>query len=346
MYHPDWGGLPDKRFLKKLAPELADLRDRLYEEAVPSDHEAGRLCAATAKKVGLPAGIPVAAGAFDAHHGAVGSGVRPGRLVKILGTSTCDIMVAPGEEDLPDIPGLCGIVPGSVVPGMYGLEAGQSAVGDIFNWFVSKLCPPEYQTGDPHMALSKAADKLAPGESGLLALDWNNGNRTILVDPLLTGMLVGTTLHTTAPEVYRALVEATAFGSRAIIERFEEYGVRVREVVTGGGIAEKNAFVMQIYADVWNRPIKLSRSGQTCALGAAIFGAVAGGASRTTAAAQRKMTATKERVYRPRKKAAQVYDELYALYRRLHDAFGTDEQVQGMETVMKDLLRIRREATK
>ncbi len=166
---------------------------------------------------------------------------------------------------------------------MYGLEAGQSAVGDIFNWFATRLAPREFTgRGDVHANLTKAAARLKPGESGLLALDWNNGNRTILVDPLLTGLLVGQTLHTTAPEVYRALIEATAFGALRIIQRFEEYGVTVREVVNCGGIAEKNPFVMQIYADVCNRPMKVSRSAQTCALGAAIFGAVVGGAYRTT----------------------------------------------------------------
>ena len=232
--------------------------------------------------------------------GAVGAGIKEGTLVKIIGTSTCDIMVAPMDRELPDIPGLCGIVPGSVLPGMYGLEAGQSAVGDIFNWFAKSLAPSEYAgNGDAHAALSREAEKLLPGASGLLALDWNNGNRTILVDPLLTGLLVGQTLHTTAAEIYRALIEATAFGALTIINRLEEYGVKVKEVVNCGGIAEKNPLVMQIYADVCNRPMKISRSAQTCALGAAIFGAVAGGAYKTVQAAQRKMTGVKETVYKP-----------------------------------------------
>ena len=220
--------------------------------------------------------------------GAVGAGIKPGTLVKIIGTSTCDMMVAPLDSDLPDIPGLCGIVPGSVLPDMYGLEAGQSAVGDIFNWFVNSLVPAAYANGDAHGELTRAAEKAPARRSGLVALDWNNGNRTILVDPLLTGLLVGQTLHTTAAEIYRALIEATAFGALAIINRFEEYGVKVKEVVNCGGIAEKNPLVMQIYADVCNRPMKISRSAQTCALGAAIFGAVAGGAHRTVEAAQRK----------------------------------------------------------
>ena len=290
-----------------------------------------------AKKVGLPAGIAVAVGAFDAHMGAVGAGIKPGTLVKIIGTSTCDMMVAPMDSRLPDIPGLCGIVPGSIIPGMYGLEAGQSAVGDIFNWFVKHLTPAEYTAkGDPHVNLTKAAERLKPGESGLLALDWNNGNRTILVDPLLTGLLVGQTLHTSAPEVYRALVEATAFGALTIINRFEEYGVKVKEVVNCGGIAEKNAFVMQIYADVTGRPMKISRSAQTCALGAAIFGAVVGGGYKSVEQAQRKMTGTKPDYYRPNKAAVRVYAELYELYRSLHDAFGTpDLRRQVGSLVMK-----------
>jgi len=227
------------------------------------------------------------------------------------------------DVPLPDIPGLCGIVPGSIIPGMYGLEAGQSAVGDIFNWFANHLAPAEY-TGvdDLHAGLTAAAETLRPGESGLLALDWNNGNRTVLVDPRLTGLLVGQTLHTTAPEIYRALVEATAFGALTIINRFEEYGIEVKEVVNCGGIAEKNPFVMQIYADVCNRPMKISRSAQTCALGAAIFGAVVGGAHETVEAAQERMTGVKDEVFEPRADAASTYAELFRLYTTLHDEFG------------------------
>ena len=274
--------------------------------------------------------------------GAVGAGIKPGTLVKIIGTSTCDMMVAPLAESLPDIPGLCGIVPGSILPGMYGLEAGQSAVGDIFNWFVKCLTPAQFAAkGDPHVNLTTDAERLRPGESGLLALDWNNGNRTILVDPLLSGLMIGQTLHTSAPEVYRALIEATAFGALRIINRFEEYGVAVKEVVNCGGIAEKNPFVMQIYADVCNRPMKISRSPQTCALGAAIFGAVAGGAYKTVQQAQRKMTGVKDHVYRPNQAAAKVYAELYRLYRLLHDAFGTSTCNEQLHHVMKDLIAIR-----
>lgn len=342
MYHDQWGGLPSKRFLARLDPELVPLRDRYAPKAIPADQKAGELAAQIAKRVGLPAGLPVAVGAFDAHTGAVGAGIKPGTLVKIIGTSTCDMMVAPLDRDLPDIPGLCGIVPGSIVPGMYGLEAGQSAVGDIFNWFAGHLAPaPFTRKGDAHANLTREAEKLKPGQSGLLALDWNNGNRTILVDPLLTGMLVGQTLHTTAAEVYRTLVEATAFGALVIIKRFEEYGVPVRDVVNCGGIAEKNPFVMQIYADVCNRPMKISRSAQTCALGSAIFGAVVGGAYKTTEQAEQRMTGVKREVYRPRKAAAAVYAELYELYRTLHDAFGTTASKNKLYNVMKKLIAIR-----
>ncbi len=342
MYHDDWGGLPSERFLASLHHDLAPLRRRYAERAVPADRKAGALTGDVARKVGLPAGVPVAVGAFDAHMGAVGAGIKQGTLVKIIGTSTCDMMVAPMDEPLPDIPGLCGIVPGSVIPGMYGLEAGQSAVGDIFNWFASHLVPQKYTArGDPHTNLSRAAATIQPGTSGLLALDWNNGNRTVLVDPNLTGLLVGQTLHTSAPEVYRALVEATAFGALTIINRFEEYGIAVRDVVNCGGIAEKNPFVMQIYADACNRPMSISHSPQTCALGAAIFGAVAGGVYRNVRSAQRKMVRARRKVYRPRKAAAAVYAELYGLYKQLHDAFGTAAYEQALGHVMKSLIAIR-----
>jgi L-ribulokinase len=341
MFHAAWGGLPSAKFLATLDSDLAGLRSRYAARAMTSAEKAGLLTAEVAAKVGLPAGVPAAVGAFDAHMGAVGAGIKAGTLVKIIGTSTCDMMVAPLESNLPDIPGLCGIVPGSIVPNMYGLEAGQSAVGDIFNWFVKSLSPGQYAAGgDAHAALTREAGTIRPGASGLVALDWNNGNRTILVDPLLSGLLVGQTLHTTAAEVYRALVESTAFGALTIINRFEEYGVKVKEVVNCGGIAEKNPLVMQVYADVCNRPMKISRSAQTCALGAAIFGAVAGGGYKTVEAAQRKMTGVKDHVFKPSKTAAAVYAELYRIYRTLHDSFGTPVKL-SLNRVMKDLIAIR-----
>ncbi|MCD6365397.1 MAG: ribulokinase, partial [Planctomycetes bacterium] len=259
MYNDDWGGYPDAEFLARLDKQMATMRPALAAQAVAVDQPAGTLSEHWAKRTGLPAGIPVATGAFDAHLGAVGAGVAPGTLVKIIGTSTCDIMVVRTDSSSPPahIPGLCGIAKGSVLPGYFGLEAGQSAVGDIFNWFVDYLRP-----GGPkalsHEELTARAAKIPPGASGLLALDWNNGNRTVLVDQRLTGLLVGQTLYTTPPEIYRALIEATAFGALTIINRLEEYGVKVRQVVNCGGIAEKNPLVMQIYADVTGRPMKVS----------------------------------------------------------------------------------------
>jgi L-ribulokinase len=344
MYSDAWGGYPDAEFLGQLAPRLGKLRSRLRPQAHAIDRAVGGLTEDWAKRTGLPAGIPVAVGAFDAHLGGVGSGITPGTLVKIIGTSTCDMMVVPSGEPLADIPGLCGIVPGSILPGYYGLEAGQSAVGDIFNWFVNYIQPLGKKAGT-HETLSSAAARIAPGESGLLALDWNNGNRTILVDQRLTGLLLGQTLYTTPAEIYRALVEATAFGALTIINRFDEYGVKVEQIVNCGGIAEKNPLVMQIYADVTGRPIKISRSAQTCALGAAIAGAVVAGSKAgghdNYADAQKAMTGLKARVFQPNSQANAVYQRLYLLYRKLHDAFGTQQPTGSLFEVMKELLVIR-----
>ncbi len=342
MYNDQWGGLPRAEFLATLDPRLAELRNRYAQPAKTADQCAGYLRPNLARAVGLPPGIPVAVGVLDAHAGAVGAGIAPGRLVKIIGTSTCDMMVVPQSEALADIPGLCGIVSGSIIPGMYGLEAGQSAVGDIFNWFTAELASERFtKKGEVHQNLTKAASQLLPGGSGLLALDWNNGNRTVLVDPRLTGLLLGQTLHTSAPEVYRALVEATAFGALVIIQRFEQYGLPVREVIACGGIAEKNPFVMQIYADVLNRPIRISRSSQACALGAAIFGAVVGGVYRTVQQAQQRMVGKPKVIYRPYRQAAAVYAQLFELYRMLHDAFGTPNYRESLYPVMKRLIEIR-----
>ena len=347
MYNDAWGGYPDAEFLSQLDPKLGQLRSRLRPKAHSIDRPVGGLTAEWAKRTGLPAGLPVAVGAFDAHLGGVGSGIAPGTLVKIIGTSTCDMMVVPLGEKLPDIPGLCGIVPGSILPGYYGLEAGQSAVGDIFNWFVNYIQPLGKKAGS-HEALSAAAARMAPGESGLLALDWNNGNRTVLVDQRLSGLLLGQTLYTTPAEIYRALIEATAFGALTIINRFEEYGVKVQQIVNCGGIAEKNPLVMQIYADVTGRPIKISRSAQTCALGAAIAGAVVAGAAAggyaNYADAQKAMTGLKARVFQPNPAAHVVYQELYCLYRKLHDAFGTEPATGNLYDVMKQLIEIRNRA--
>jgi L-ribulokinase len=344
MFNAEWGGYPDAKFLAKLDPKMGELRARLNDVASDVSESAGGLTEEWAAKTGLTAGIPVAVGAFDAHLGAVGSGIAPGVLAKIIGTSTCDMAVAAGDKPLVDIPGICGIVKGSIVPGFYGLEAGQSAVGDIFNWFVNYIQP----SGDKgtHEQLTRDAAKLEPGESGLLALDWNNGNRTVLVDQRLTGLLLGQTLYTTPAEIYRTLIEATAFGALMIITRFEEYGVKIKEVVNCGGIAEKNPLVMQIYADILGRPMKVSRSAQTCALGSAIAASVVGGGYPNVPAAQKKMTGLKPTVFKPDAKAHAVYKDLFKLYRQTHDAFGVKDASGNLHNVMKDLLAIRAKARK
>ena len=347
MYCEKWGGLPDKDFLSELDPALADLRDRLYDHALTADHPAGVLSDEWAQKLGLKPGIAIAVGAFDAHMGAVGSGIADGTLVKILGTSTCDLLVKPSNASLTDIPGVCGIVEGSVLPGYFGIEAGQSAVGDIFLWFVNHLVPDSYGTtqAEKFTNLSQAAEAQNPGEHGLLALDWNNGNRCVLVDARLSGMILGQTLHTEAHEIYRCLVEATAFGALTIIGRLEEFGVTVNEVVTCGGLAGKNSMLMQVYADVINRPMKIAMSDQTCAVGAAICGAVAagtaGGGFETIEQAQQAICALRDEVYEPVPKHHSVYAQLYSLYRDLHDALGTGDWSGTLHHVMKELITIR-----
>ena len=346
MFNRNWGGLPDAEFLESLSPGLGKLRERLYNEAYTADQLAGYLSPEWAKKLGLTTDVAVAVGAFDAHMGAVGAGISVGTMVKILGTSTCDIMIHPHDKPLKDIPGVCGIVDGSVMPEYYGIEAGQSAVGDIFLWFVNNLVPDCYgrNQDEKFEKLLKEAKKLKPGESGLLALDWNNGNRTILVDVRLTGLLLGQTLHTTPPEIYRALIEATAFGALRIIDRIEEYGVEIKDIINCGGLATKNPLLMQIYADVTGRPMKVSKSDQTPALGAAIFGAVAAGKKSggydSVEEAKQKMTGM-GKVYEPDKQNHEIYMKLYQFYRQLHDAFGTKEWSGSMYNVMKDLLDLR-----
>jgi L-ribulokinase len=346
MFNAQWGGLPDEAFLESLSPGLGALRGRLYSRAYSADEKIGTLAPEWSKKLGLPETVAIAVGAFDAHMGAVGAGIRPGTLVKILGTSTCDIMIQPNRAPLIDIPGVCGIVNGSVMDGYYGIEAGQSAVGDIFLWFINNLVPEKYgaTTDEKFMNLERSAERLKPGESGLIALDWNNGNRTILVDVRLSGLLIGQTLHTQPHEIYRALVEATAFGALRIIDRIEEYGVPVKEVVNCGGLAAKNPLLMQIYADVSGRPMKISRSEQTPALGAAMFAAVAAGKESggyaTIQETQRAMSGV-EKTYLPSEENHQTYTALYKLYCQLHDAFGTREWNGSMYGVMKELLSLR-----
>ncbi len=338
LYADEWGGLPDKEFLALLDPQLAELRDRLYEKAFDATKAAGTLCAPWAKKLGLPAGIPIAIGEMDVHYGAIGCGVAEGVLVKVIGTSTCDCGVVSATKTVPDIPGICGIVKGAILPGFYGIEAGQSAVGDIFKWWVEVVCRGN---GALHAKLTNEAAKQKPGQSGLLALDWNNGNRTILVDQLLTGLLLGQTLYTTQAEIYRALIEGTAFGARAILERIKEYGVPVDRIICAGGIAEKNPLLMQIYADITGCTMQVSGSSQACALGSAISAAVLAGAHKDFPTAQKKMTSVKAKSYRPIAANRKIYDQLYVLYRTTHDAFGGLNKSADLSRVMKDLLAIK-----
>ena len=346
LYSDDWGGLPDKEFLSLLDPKLAELRDRLYDKAYDATTAAGSLCAEWAQKLGLPDGIPVAIGEFDVHYGAIGSGVDEGVFVKAIGTSTCDCCVVHADKAIADIPGICGIVKGAILPGYYGIEAGQSAVGDLFKWWVQGVC--EGPAG-LHAELTNEVTEQRPGQSGLLALDWNNGNRTILVDPRLSGLIMGQTLHTTRAEIYRALIEATAFGARAIIERIREYGVPIDRVVCCGGIAEKNPLLMQVYADVTGCTMYIVSSSQACALGSAISAAVLAGPEKGGYAdfhsAQAAMTSLKPVSYSPKPEHQSVYNRLYALYRQLHDAFGGINKCADLSGVMKDLIQIKEEQT-
>ena len=347
LFSPAWGGLPDKAFLSRLDPRLAALRDRLFDHAWPPGKSAGVLSDRWAREFGLKPGIAIAIGGFDAHYGAVGAGIRPGTLVKIIGTSTCDCAIAPATGDMPNVPGICGIVDGSIMPGYFGIEAGQSAVGDILRWWAEVVCEGRE---DLHATLSTQAASLRPGESGLLALDWNNGNRTILVDPRLTGLLLGQTLATTRAEIYRALIEATAFGARAIIDRIREFGIPIERVVCCGGIAEKNDLFMQIYADVIGQPMLIAGSPQTPALGAALAAAVTAGAEAGGYSdwftAQDRMTTIKEKRFVPNAESHAVYTDLYGLYRELHDTFGgvRGDRASDLGTIMKRLLDLKERA--
>lgn len=342
LFDQSWGGLPDKEFLNKLAPELADLRDRLYDDVFDISVPAGHLCNDWAKRLGLTAGIPVAMGEFDVHYGAVGCGIQEGTLVKVIGTSSCDCAVLPAEKEAPVIQGICGIARGSILPGYFGVEAGQSAVGDLFKWWVEGVLGGE---GSLHAALTREIQDLPPGATGLLALDWNNGNRTILVDQRLTGLILGQTLHTSQAEIYRALIEASAFGARAILERLDSGGVHSERIVCAGGIAGKNAFLMQTYADITGREMAVSSSNQTCALGAAVAAAVLAGpknggyASLHEACAA--MTSLGDTVYRPDPKRHETYNQLYKLYLEINDAFGGVNTSADLSRVMKDLLDLK-----
>lgn len=349
FYHKDWGGYPDAEFVGSLEPKLKRIRQSLPDKTYNVSEAAGSLTKEWATKLGLPQGIPIAIGAFDAHLGAVGSGIGDGTFVKIIGTSTCDIMVSSMKDKLADIPGLCGIVPESVLPGYYGLEAGQSAVGDIFNWFVNVVQPSVSQGGVEkklgHEQLTEQASKMKPGQSGLLTLDWHNGNRTVLVDQRLSGLTLGMNLHTTPAQIYRSLIEATAYGARVIIERFEKYGVAVKRVVNCGGISARNPMAMQIYADVFNRPVMITPTLQTCALGSAIAAAVVAGPEKGGYAsfddAIPRMAGASGKTFTPIPANVAVYEKLFGLYKKLHDSFGIAGHKEDLSGVMKDLLNIR-----
>lgn len=330
MWHPEWGGLPSEEFLVKLDPLLQGLRDRLFEETYTSDEKAGGLTEEWAERLGLRPGIAVAVGAFDAHMGAVGGGIASNTLVKIMGTSTCDVMVG-SEDEVGDktVRGICGQVDGSVIPGMVGLEAGQSAFGDVYAWFREILSWPTEVLG-PEIGLTEEqqsalkdrilvrlteeAAKIDPTDTTVLALDWLNGRRTPDADQKLKGALIGLTLGTDAPRIFRALVEATAFGSRAIVDRFRDEGLTIDAVIAQGGIPSKNDFVMQVTADVLGMPIKVVRSAQAVALGAAMFAAVAAGVYSDVSAAQKSMSSGYSKEFQPNPEMVEHYNRLYKEY--------------------------------
>ena len=338
MWHEDFGGLPEEGFLAKLDPLLSGLRERLYRDTFTSDVPAGTLSREWSHKLGLPDGIAVGVGAFDAHMGAVGGEIEPFHLSKVMGTSTCDMLVAPFDE-VGDtlVRGICGQVDGSITPGMLGLEAGQSAFGDVYAWFRQVLAWPlenilagsdlldaetrkrlVEEIGDRIIPeLSTAAEKIEIGESGIIALDWMNGRRTPDANQSLKGALMGLSLGSDAPRIFRALVEATVFGSKKIVDRFISEGVRIDGIIALGGVAKKSPFVMQVMADALNMTIKVARSEQTVALGAAMFAAVIAGIYDSVESAQKAMGGGVDAVYEPIPENAEKYRALYDSYDRL-----------------------------
>ncbi|MGE4563587.1 MAG: FGGY-family carbohydrate kinase, partial [Victivallaceae bacterium] len=310
--HPHWGGLPSEDFLVKLDPLLAGFRDRLYTETFTADVPVGTLSPKWAAKLGLPASVVVSGGAFDCHAGAVGTNIRPGEMVKVIGTSTCDIMVAPELKHC--VRGICGQVEGSVLPGLTGLEAGQSAFGDIYSWFSRFLS----YGGEVSLRKLEADAAALPGND-ILTIDWWNGRRTPDANQHLTGALFGLNLGSTPPMVYRALAESTAFGARRIVERFRAESVPVESIVAIGGIARKSPFVMQLCADVLNMPIRVTRSEQCCALGAAMYAAAAAGLFSSLEAAAAKMNSGFDAVYNPDADRAAVLDGKYRRYLAFSD---------------------------
>jgi L-ribulokinase len=320
----DWS-YPAADFFAELHPKLRGVsEEKLGGPVLQLGSRACGLSESMARALKLRAGIAVAAGNIDAHAGAPACGVtRPGTLAMIMGTSTCHLLMADRRVEAE---GICGVVQDGVVPGFWGYEAGQSGVGDLFAWFVKHACPAYVAKNEAaaHKKLSQAAGQIRPGASGLLALDWWNGNRSILVNAELTGMLLGLTIHTRPHEIYRALIEATAFGTRKIVEAFTSKGVPIDKIVASGGLAQKNEVLMQIYADVLQRPIEVAAAEQTSALGAAMWAAVAGGVHNDIHVAAKRMVRPAKAVFRPNRRYAEIYDRLYAEYSRLHDYFGRD----------------------
>ncbi len=337
MWHESWDGLPSEDFLVKLDPLLSGLRDHLYRETYTSDQVAGLLTEEWGETLGLPAGIPVTVGAFDAHMGAVGGGMAAYSFVKVIGTSTCDMLTAPVEDvESTLVKGICGQVDGSIIPGMIGMEAGQSAFGDIYAWFSDILAWPlkllessklvDLETGNRLKneildriipELSKAAVTVPIEESGVIAIDWMNGRRTPDANQALKGAILGLNLGSDAPGIFRALVEATAFGAKKITDRFIEEGVPIKEVIAIGGVAKKSPFVMQVVADVLGMDIKVARSEQTVALGAAMFAAVASGVHSSIEKAQKAMGCGFEAVYRPNPINTEKYRILFERYSQI-----------------------------
>ena len=344
-------GFPPNTFFKALDPRLEHIVDeKMSRTLTPLGAKAGELTAEAAEWMGLRPGTAVAVANVDAHVTLpVTGGIEPGTTVMIMGTSTCHVMVSEQQTTLPDVPGMCGVVDGGIIPGMLGYEAGQSGVGDIFAWFVEQGVPPEYHAAaqqrnlNVHTLLEEEAARLKPGESGLLALDWWNGNRSTLVDVELGGLLIGMTLATTAPEIYRALIEATAFGTREIIETLNNSGVAVRRLVAAGGLPERNRLLMQIYADVTQHEISIVRSPQAAAVGAAMHGAVAAGVEAggyaDIATAAQHMGGLRSETCKPISEHVSVYNRLFEEYKTLYNYFG-----RGSNDVMKRLRALRREA--
>lgn len=331
-------------FLRALDPRLGALPGtKLSEQLSPIGTKAGGIGARGAELTGLLPGTPVAVANIDAHVALPAvKACKPGVLTMIMGTSTCHILCGTEEKT---VPGMCGVVRDGAVPGLYAYEAGQSCVGDHFAWFVDRAVPADYRAAaeaagmNLHAYLREKASRLRPGESGLVALDWWNGNRSVLVDTDLTGVMLGMTLATKPEEMYRALIEATAYGTRMIVDTFEAAGIPVRSLVASGGIAAKDPMMMQIYADVTGRELRLAGSTQTPALGSAIFAALAAGLYGTLEDAAAGMGNLSDTVYTPDPSAVKVYDALYREYRTLHDYFG-----RGENQVMKRLKKLREES--